>query len=217
MTDAHRIEVVELMDRYGLAAPNAPDLGAMAARSVADSVAAGRGVIVEIGFGLGDSTAAMAAAEPDADVLAIDVHTPGVLRLLRLIDEADLTNVRVAEGDALEVLDQIPSSSLSAIRAYFPDPWPKAGHRHRRLCSSANIAMFVERLHLGGTLHIATDIASYAAEAEATMRAHPELVVERLRERPSWRASTKFERQGLTASRQIADLIATRRTVPSDG
>jgi tRNA (guanine-N7-)-methyltransferase len=206
MTDNHHRELAELRTRYGLE-PG----GSETAVWVANARTARRAVILEIGFGLGDATAAMAAAQPDLDVVAVDVHTPGVLRLMRLVDEAGLSNVRVVEGDALELLDGLPSGCLAGIRAYFPDPWPKHSHRHRRLCAPANIILFVDRLQIGGTLHIATDIAAYAAEAETVLRAHDELDVERLSERPAWRASTKFERQGLAAGREIADLIATRR------
>jgi tRNA (guanine-N7-)-methyltransferase len=210
MTENHRAELVGLRARYGLV-----PAGREAAEWVSSSHAAGRRVVVEIGFGLGDATAAMAAAQPEFDVIAIDVHTPGILRLMRLIDEAQLGNVRVVEGDALELLDELPAGCLAGVRAYFPDPWPKHSHRHRRLCAPANIDLFVNRLTVGGTIHIATDIAVYADEAEAALRAHGELDVERMVERPTWRASTKFERQGLEAGREIADLIATRRVATS--
>jgi tRNA (guanine-N7-)-methyltransferase len=202
MTQAQRAEVAELLARYGLV-PRSTDARDFVASSH-------RGVIVEIGFGLGDATFAMATAAPDTDVIAVDIHTPGVLRLLRAVDGAALDNVRVVEGDGLELLDELPSGSLAGIRIYFPDPWPKASHRHRRLCSPTNVALFVDRLAPGATLHIATDIEPYARETEVTLRAHPQLTVERMEERPAWRASSKFERQGIDAGRSIIDLLATK-------
>lgn len=167
----------------------------------------GRGApkVLEIGFGMGDATAAMAAADPGRDYLAVEVHTPGIGNLLALIGELGLTNVRVGHGDAMELVHQLPLGSLDAVHVFFPDPWPKARHHKRRLIQPGNVALLSARLRPGGVLHAATDWPDYAEAMVAVLSAEPTL-----QERPggeSLRAETKFERRGVTAGRPITDLI----------
>ena len=165
--------------------------------------------VLEIGSGMGEATARMAAAEPERDVLAVDVHTPGMGNLLRLVEGAGLTNVRVAEGDALVVLrDMLAPDSLSEVRVFFPDPWPKARHAKRRLVSPAFCDLVAQRLVAGGRLHVATDWAAYAEQAVAVLEASPLLTVVS-RERGA-RPVTRFEQQGLDAGRQAYDVVAVR-------
>ena len=119
-------------------------------------------MVLEIGLGDGVATAAMAAADPDTAVLAVDVHTPGVGDLLARIDELGLTRVRVIEGDALRVLrDQVPPDSLAGVRSFFPDPWPKARHHKRRLVGDRTLDRLATLLRPGGELRLATDDEDY--------------------------------------------------------
>ena len=114
-------------------------------------------VVLEIGFGMGESTAAMAGADPGRDYLGVEVHTPGIGNLLALLGEHGLTNVRVAHGDAMQLVHRIAPAALDAVHVFFPDPWPKARHHKRRLIRPANVALLRDRLRPGGRLHCATD------------------------------------------------------------
>lgn len=166
-------------------------------------------VVLEIGSGTGEATAALAAADPERDVLAVDVHTPGVASLLRLAERAGLTNVRVAEGDALVVLrDMLPPGSLDEVRVLFPDPWPKARHHKRRLVQPPFAALVAARLREGGRLHVATDWPDYAEQVLDVVAADPHLsggVVPR----PA-RPVTRFEARAHAAARPVADVVAVR-------
>ncbi|MCY7365340.1 MAG: tRNA (guanosine(46)-N7)-methyltransferase TrmB [Frankiaceae bacterium] len=167
-------------------------------------------LVVEIGSGMGEATAAMAAADPGRDVLAVEVHTPGLGNLLRLVEAAGLTNVRVVEADAREVLrDLLTPGSVDEVRVFFPDPWPKARHAKRRLVSAAFADLVAERLRPGGRLHVATDWPAYADGATAVLAAHPAYDVVS-RERGA-RPITRFEQRGTDAGRASADLVARRR------
>jgi len=166
-------------------------------------------VVLDIGIGFGDSLTTMAAAEPDHDHVGCDVHTPGIASSLARIESMGLTNVRLLHGDALEFCDRLAPTSLAGIRIYFPDPWPKARHRHRRMASDANVDRFVGLLAPGGSLHVATDIDDYAVQAQRVCDAHPRLsggVIDR----PEWRPVTRYERKGLAAGRSIVDLLYRR-------
>lgn len=163
-------------------------------------------VVVEIGFGDGTATADMAAADPGTGILAIDVHTPGVGDLLARIDELDLENVRVIEGDALTVLShQIPPHSIAGVRSYFPDPWPKARHHKRRLVQPAVLDLVRSRLVPGGWWHLATDWPEYAETIEATFAADHRWAGGTI-DRPASRPVTRFERRALRDGRPIVDL-----------
>ncbi|MFU8873740.1 tRNA (guanosine(46)-N7)-methyltransferase TrmB [Micromonospora sp. SL4-19] len=170
-------------------------------------------MVLEIGSGMGDATATMAAADPDRHYLAVEVHTPGIGNLLDLVERHGLGNVRVAQGDALDLVRMMPEGSLAAVHVFFPDPWPKARHHKRRIIQPAHVALLRSRLAPGGTLHCATDWAEYAASMRETLTADPELVDVHgdYAPRPPHRPVTKFERRALTAGRDIFDLIHRRR------
>ena len=167
-------------------------------------------LVLEIGSGMGEATAAMARADPARDVLAVEVHTPGLGNLLRLVEAAGLRNVRVLEADAREVLRTLLApGSLDEVRVFFPDPWPKARHTKRRLVTAEFADLVAERLRPGGRLHVATDWADYAAQAGSVLEQHPAYdVVSRERgDRPP----TRFEERGLDAGRTSHDVVAQRR------
>lgn len=163
--------------------------------------------VLEIGFGMGDATAAMAAADPDRDYLAVEVHTPGIGNLLALVGELGLTNVRVAHGDAMELVRRLASEQVNAINVFFPDPWPKARHHKRRLIQPGNVRLLRRTLRLGGVLHCATDWPDYAEQMAATLAADPGLAA--IPAEPG-RPETKFERRGVRAGRPIVDLMFRR-------
>ena len=133
-------------------------------------------VVLEIGFGMGEATAAMAAAQPGLDVLAVDVHTPGHGNLLKLVEAAELTNVRVVSGDARVLLgSMLGPASLHEVRVFFPDPWPKAKHVKRRLVTTSFADLVADRLVDGGRLHVATDMAAYAEQVAEVLGGAPRL------------------------------------------
>lgn len=165
-------------------------------------------VVLEIGFGYGDATIAMARDEPGVDVIAVDVHTPGVAGLLEAIESGDLHHVRVVHGDAIVFLDRLPAASLAGIRIFFPDPWPKVRQRHRRLVRPDLVARFVDKLAIGGVLHLATDVADYAGQMRSVCGNAPDLVA--LDTAPA-RPLTRYEHKGHEAGRASTDL-AYRRT-----
>jgi tRNA (guanine-N7-)-methyltransferase len=167
-------------------------------------------LIVDIGIGFGDSLTTMAAAAPDHDLIGCDVHTPGIASTLARIESMELTNVRLLHGDAMILLDRIAPDSLAGIRIYFPDPWPKARHHHRRMVSEANVDRFIGLLAPGGWLHVATDIDDYAAQVRRVCDDHASLdggVIDR----PDWRPVTRYELKGLTEGRESVDLLYRRR------
>ncbi len=170
-------------------------------------------VVLEIGSGMGEATAAMAAADPGRDYLAVEVHRPGVANLLALTDQIGLTNVRVVEGDALDfVRHRLAPATLAAVHAFFPDPWPKARHHKRRLVTPERLSELATRLAPDATLHLATDNSGYADWMLQVLSADRRLsnVYERFAPRPGSRPVTKFERRGLAEGRTIRDLVFTR-------
>jgi len=167
-------------------------------------------VMLEVGSGMGEATLAMATAEPGVGIVAVDVHTRGVASLLRAIHARDLTNVRVAHGDALLLATALPTDSLAGVRAWFPDPWPKARHHKRRLVQPPAIALLASRIRPGGTLHLATDWAEYAEQMLEVLSAESGLVDVRVVPRPEWRPVTRYERAALQAGRPVTDLLAVR-------
>ena len=167
-------------------------------------------LVLEIGSGMGEATAQMAAADPDRDVLAVEVHTPGLGNLLRLAEAGGLRNLRVVEADAREVLrERLAPGSLDEVRVFFPDPWPKARHAKRRLVTPEFADLVASRLRPGGRLHVATDWASYAEQVVAVLEAHPAYDVVS-RERGA-RPVTRFEQRGTAAGRVAHDVVAQRR------
>ncbi|WP_435871702.1 tRNA (guanosine(46)-N7)-methyltransferase TrmB [Micromonospora echinofusca] len=202
----------EALDRlwpvYALHVPERPgtpvDLAALFGRRAP--------LVLEIGSGMGDTTAEMAAADPGRDYLAVEVHTPGIANLLDLVERHGLRNVRVAQGDALDLVAGLPETSLDAVHVFFPDPWPKSRHHKRRIIQPAHVALLRSRLVPGGTLHCATDWAEYAEAMRKTLDADPGLVDahDGFAPRPAHRPVTKFERRALRAGRPIFDLIHRR-------
>ncbi len=170
-------------------------------------------LILEIGCGMGEATAAMAAADPDRDYLGVDVHTPGLANLLALAERDVLSNLRAARGDAVELLrDLMEPGSLDAVHVFFPDPWPKAKHHKRRIVRPDVVALIRDRLVPGGLLHCATDWTPYAEQMLEVLSADPGLRAAHLgyAPRPARRPVTKFERRALTAGRQVFDLEFVR-------
>ena len=171
-------------------------------------------LVLEIGFGRGETTLAMAAADPDRDVLAVDVHRAGAGALLLDLDAAGLTNVRVLVGDAVPLLrDRVAPGSLDEVRIFFPDPWPKSRHHKRRLVTPGTVALVAARLRPGGRLHCATDWEPYADEMLAAVEAEPLLdnAFGGFAPRPGWRPVTRFEQQGIDKGHVVRDVLAVRR------
>lgn len=171
-------------------------------------------LILEIGSGMGETTAQIAHAHPDCDYLAVEVHAPGVGSLLRRIDALKLKNVRVIRHDAVEVVaNMIPEASLAAAHLFFPDPWPKKRHQKRRLLQPAFAHALALRLTPGGYLHMATDWQDYAEQALAVLAAEPllENTTRSFAQRPEYRPLTKFESRGLRLGHVVWDLVFRRR------
>jgi len=166
-------------------------------------------VVLDVGFGHGESTIAMALARPDLDVIGVEVHTPGVVTVLDAIEHRGLHQIRVVHGDLLPFLDRIAPDSLAVVRIYFPDPWTKRRNHHRRLVAPDVVAALTDRLRIDGQLHLATDIADYAETMREVCDADPRLVGGVI-ERPVWRPLTRFEQRGLDAGRSVTDLLYTR-------
>ncbi|WP_432836925.1 tRNA (guanosine(46)-N7)-methyltransferase TrmB [Dactylosporangium sp. CA-092794] len=169
--------------------------------------------VLEIGSGMGDATAEMAAADPDRRYLAVEVHTPGVANLLRLIEARGLSNLRVAAVDAIDLLHaDIPAGSLAAVHVFFPDPWPKARHHKRRLIVPWRVALVRDRLRGGGLLHCATDDAGYALAMLETLDADPGLRnrFDGFAPRPDHRPVTKFELRAVRDGRPSFELMYER-------
>ncbi|HUA26672.1 MAG TPA: tRNA (guanosine(46)-N7)-methyltransferase TrmB [Steroidobacteraceae bacterium] len=204
ITSAQERALDELWPRYGVEPAAAPlDLDTLFGRRARR--------VAEVGFGNGDNLLALAAARPEDDFLGIEVHRPGVGRLLLQLEQRALHNVRVVCRDAVEVLDRcLDGSCLDEILILFPDPWPKKRHHKRRLIQPPFVSLLAERLRSGGALRLATDWEPYAAEMLATLSAE-----DRLRNvaaaggfipRPAERSPTRFERRGERLGHQVWDL-----------
>jgi tRNA (guanine-N7-)-methyltransferase len=170
--------------------------------------------ILEIGFGMGEVTAQIAAAHPDNDYVGIEVHTPGVGSLLRLIEAQELRNIRIIQHDAMEVIGHmVAPASLAGVHVFFPDPWPKKRHHKRRLLQPPFVALLTSRLQPGGYLHAATDWEEYAEQILAVLGAEPllENTAEGFAPRPAHRPLTKFETRGLKLGHAVRDVVFRRR------
>jgi tRNA (guanine-N7-)-methyltransferase len=177
---------------------------------------------VEIGSGMGETTAALAEAEPDANHLAVEVYPPGLAQLLMRIEERGLENLRLLRGDAVVVLaDHVAPGSLAGIRVFYPDPWPKRRHQKRRLVQPDTVHLLASRLVPGAVLHLATDVAEYAeAMLEVTdaepLLDNPHSASGGFAPRPDWRPRTKFEARAETEGRPSRDLLLERNDRPDD-
>ena len=170
--------------------------------------------ILEIGFGMGETTAAIAQTLSECDFVAVDVHAPGIGSLLKLIDERAISNVRIVQHDAVEVVAQmIPEGSLAGIHVFFPDPWPKKRHHKRRLLKPPFVRALAQRLAPGAYLHTATDWEDYATAILAACQGEPllENSASGFALRPAHRPLTKFERRGLQLGHGVWDVIFRRR------
>ncbi len=200
MTEAQKRALAELFPRYGLAPGGDP---------IDFSAAFGRGapVTVEIGFGNGDALARLAAAHPENSYLGIEVHRPGVGRLLARLVTDSITNVRIVCADAKEILARnIPDDSLAAVYVLFPDPWPKKRHHKRRLVQPDFVELVRRKLKPGGVLHLATDWPAYAGHMEAVMRAVGGFAPAPATARPD----TKYEARGRRLGHPVGDLVYVR-------
>ncbi len=171
-------------------------------------------LVLEIGFGMGDATATIAAARPETDFLGIEVHPPGVGALLKRIGEAGLNNLRIVQHDAVEVLEHMTApESLAGVHLFFPDPWHKVRHHKRRLVQPAFVRLLASRLASGGALHCATDWEPYAAQMLHVLSTEPGLrnTANGFAERPALRPLTKFENRGLGLGHGVWDLVFEKR------
>ena len=171
--------------------------------------------ILEIGFGMGETTAAIAQSHPQNDYLAIEVHTPGVGSLLKQIEELGLKNIRIIQHDAVEVLrDMLTGNVLEGIHIFFPDPWHKARHNKRRLIQPEFVAQLVTKLKPGGYIHIATDWQNYAEQVLAVLSCEQSLenVAADYAPRPAYRPLTKFEQRGLRLGHGVWDMVFRKKT-----
>lgn len=207
VSNAQRRAHEALMPKYGIPfAENLLDLEAIFGRSAPK--------ILEIGFGMGETTAAIARNHPQYDYLAIDVHTPGIGSLLKQIDEFGLMNVRIIQHDAVEVLQQmLPSDCLDGVHIFFPDPWPKARHHKRRLIQPGFIALLCLHLKRGGYIHAATDWEDYAREILKVLGNERQLAntATDYALRPEYRPLTKFEQRGLRLGHGVWDVVFQKK------
>jgi len=202
-TPAQRRALDDLYPKYGLRFTGEP---------LSSSAIFGRAapLVVEIGSGMGETTAAIAKARPEVDFIAVEVHVPGVGSLLNRIAREELVNLRVIRHDAVEVLERmIDDASLAAIHLFFPDPWPKKRHHKRRLVQPEFAALAARKLAPGGVVHAATDWPDYAGHMEAVFSAEP--LLEKAERGFTPRPQTKFETRGRRLGHPIRDLYYRRR------
>jgi tRNA (guanine-N7-)-methyltransferase len=206
-TEAQRRARDRLLPRFGVPFSREPiDLERVFGRAAPK--------ILEIGFGMGETTARIAAQHPENDYLGIEVHTPGVGGLLKRISELGLANLRIIQHDVVEVLeDMIPPGSLDGVHIFFPDPWPKKRHHTRRLVQAPFTELLATRMTPGAYLHVATDWEDYATQILQVLGAEPLLAntCDGFAPRPAWRPQTKFEARGLRLGHRVWDVIFRRR------
>jgi tRNA (guanine-N7-)-methyltransferase len=163
-------------------------------------------VILEIGFGMGEATALIGRDFPETGFLAVEVHKPGIGKLMARIEELELRNIRIIEGDAHPILKtMIPDNSVDGIHLFFPDPWPKKRHHKRRIVNNEFLKLVHSKIKDGGFIHIATDWVPYAEHIQEVFAPSP-LFSGGVVERPEWRPITRFEGQGITKDHQVNDL-----------
>jgi len=170
--------------------------------------------ILEIGFGMGETTARIAQGMPERDFLGVEVHTPGVGSLLKQIEELGLTNLRLIQHDVVEVLNHmLEEGSLDGVHIFFPDPWHKKRHHKRRLIQAGFVKLLCSKLKPGGYLHVATDWQEYAEWVLEKLQAEPLLqnTAADYAEKPAYRPLTKFENRGIKLGHGVWDLLFIRR------
>lgn len=206
LTIAQQRAVETLLPDLGIAyAPELLDLAGVFGRQAPK--------ILEIGFGMGTATAEIARNHPENDYLGIEVHTPGVGNLLKLIEEQGLSNLRVIQHDAVEVLrDMTVDAALDGVHIFFPDPWPKKRHHKRRLLQAEFVRLLCAKLKPGGYLHFATDWEEYAQWTLEVLSAELLLTntVNGYAPKPEYRPETKFERRGLNLGHGVWDIVFRR-------
>ncbi len=207
ISNAQRRACDTLLPRYGIPySENTLELNRIFGRNAPK--------ILEIGFGMGDTTAAIAQQHPENDYLGIEVHTPGVGSLLNQIEKLELTNLFIIQYDAVKVIHHmLPADSLDGIHVFFPDPWPKARHHKRRLLQSPLIARLCTLLKTGGYIHVATDWEDYAAHILQALSQQPLLrnTASDYAPRPDYRPLTKFEQRGLKLGHGVWDMIFEKK------
>ena len=197
MTRAQNAALVRSWDQFGIITGTHVDIDHL--------FPSAKEIIVEIGFGMGDATAEIAKAHPANGYIAIEVHPPGIGKLLSLIEEHNLSNVRIIEGDAIEILETMfDDHCINGFHLFFPDPWPKMKHNKRRIVNAEFLALIHRKLKTSGYINIATDWVPYAewikgVFAESTLFTGGEVP------RPEWRPYTKFEGKGLDKDHRISD------------
>ncbi|WP_246154564.1 tRNA (guanosine(46)-N7)-methyltransferase TrmB [Saccharopolyspora hirsuta] len=174
-------------------------------------------VVLEIGSGMGETTAQLVAAQPEVNYLAVEVYKPGLAQLMLRAEKLEVSNLRLLRGDAIVLLrDHLEPGSLDEVRIYFPDPWPKKRHHKRRLVQPESVALIASRLKPGGVLHLATDWENYAEQMMEVCSGESQLRNRYADEpggwapRPEWRPVTKFENRAHEEGREIRDLIFER-------
>jgi len=212
MTEAQRLALEQLWPRYGLDAPAAGEPPLDLARCFGRNAPC----TLEIGFGNGETLAALAAGHPERDYIGIEVHRPGAGHLLRLAAQQELGNLRVICADAVEVLERaLPPASLDEVLILFADPWHKKRHHKRRLIQPAFVTLLASRMRAGGHLHLATDWEPYAQQMLEVLDASADFVNTAagggFAPRPAWRTPTRFERRGERLGHGVWDLDYRRR------
>jgi tRNA (guanine-N7-)-methyltransferase len=203
ISNAQRRAHTEFLPVYGVPFSPAPlDLVGLFGRAAPK--------ILEIGFGMGETTAAIAQQHPERDYLGVEVHTPGVGSLLARVAELRLANVRIVQHDAVEVIEKmIAPTALDGVHLFFPDPWPKKRHHKRRLLQGPFVSLLASRMKPGAVLHACTDWEDYARQMLEVFSAEAALVntASDYADRPDARPETKFERRGLSLGHRVWDLV----------
>lgn len=204
ITEAQRAAKSLLQEIHGIPVENKKlDLGAIFPTS--------QKVIMEIGFGMGEATAIMATQSPHNAYLAVDLHPPGIGKLLSHIQEQGITNIKVIEDDVHVVLPyMIENESLDGVHLYFPDPWPKSKHHKRRIVTPAFLELIASKLKPGGYFHLATDWFPYAEAMQIVFSTSTQFsggVIDK----PDWRPVTRFEGQGIDKDHRVTDLLYLRK------
>jgi tRNA (guanine-N7-)-methyltransferase len=197
MTRAQNAALIRSWDRFGIEFGSSIDIDNLFPDS--------KEVIVEIGFGMGDATAEIAKAHPENGYIAIEVHPPGIGKLLSLIEEHDLNNVYIIEGDAIEILQTMfADHSINGFHLFFPDPWPKLKHNKRRIVNAEFLELIHQKLKSGGYINIATDWVPYAEWIKVVFASSVQFTGGEVA-RPDWRPYTKFEGKGLAKDHRVSD------------